>query len=208
MELKVLDQKGKSAGTVAVSKEVFGAEVNMALIHEVAVAQQNNARQGTKSTLTRTEVRGHSAKPYRQKGTGRARQGSTKGPHQTGGGVAFAPKPRDFTTKINKQKKAGAFISAISGKLADSELIVLKDAKLAEPKTKNVVSILENLKLDDKRVIFVTAGKDDNFLRSAGNIEKVEVTTAEQLCVLDVVNNKYVVATVDAIKAIDGRYAS
>ncbi|MCL2755644.1 MAG: 50S ribosomal protein L4 [Firmicutes bacterium] len=208
MEIKVIDQKGKAAGTVTVSPSVFGAEVNIGLIHEVAIAQQNNQRQGSKSTLTRSEVRGHSAKPYRQKGTGRARQGSTKGPHQIGGGVAFAPKPRDFTTKINKKKKSAAFVSALSGKLADEELIVLKDVKLAEVKTKTVVSILENLKLDQKRVLFVTNGKDDDFLRGANNIEKVEVTTADQLCVLDVVNNKFVVVTAEAIKVIDGRYAS
>jgi len=208
MELKVIDQKGKSAGTVVVSKAVFGAEVNIGLIHEVAVAQMNNQRQGSKSTLTRSEVRGHAAKPHRQKGTGRARQGSSKGPHQIGGGVAFAPKPRDFSTKINKKKKEAAFVSVISGKLNDSELIVLKDVSLKEPKTKNVAEILENLKISGKSVIVVTAGKDDAFLRGAGNIERLDVTTAEQLCVLDVVNNKFVVVTVDAIKVIDGRYAS
>ncbi|MCL2846281.1 MAG: 50S ribosomal protein L4 [Firmicutes bacterium] len=208
MKIKVIDQKGKAAGEITVSPSVFGVERNDALIHEVAVAQMNNQRQGTKHVLSRPEVRGHAKKPYRQKGTGRARQGSTKSPHHTGGGVAFAPKPRDFSTKINKKKKEAAFKSAISGKLADQEIVVLKDVNLAEAKTKNVVAILEALKLDGKRVMFITAGKDDNFLRGANNIEKVEVQTAEQLCVMDIVNNKYLVASSDAIKAINEAYAA
>lgn len=208
MKLKVLDQKGKTAGEITVNKDVFGAELNVALIHEVATAQANNQRQGTKSTLARGEVRGHAKKPYRQKGTGRARQGSTKSPHHVGGGVAFAPKPRDFSTKINKKKKMAAFVSAISAKLADEELVVLKDVALKEPKTKNVVSILQGLKLGERKVIFVTNGKDEAFLRGAGNIPSVEVTTAEQLSVLDMVTNKYVVVTADAVKTIEEGYAS
>jgi len=193
---------------VDVSSVVFGVERNDALIHEVAVAQSNNQRQGTKCTLARQDVRGHAAKPYRQKGTGRARQGSTKAPHHVGGGVAFAPKPRDFTTKINKKKKTAAFVSAISAKLAEAELIVLKDVNLKEAKTKSVVSIIESLKMQNKRVLFVTNGKDDAFLRSAGNVQKIEVTTAQQLSVLDIVNHKYVVASADAIKAIDEAYSA
>lgn len=206
MKLKVLDQKGKASGEMEVSATVFGAEVNIPLIHEVAVAQQNNQRQGTKSTLNRYEVRGGKKKPHRQKGTGRARQGSMNAPHQYGGAVAHAPKPRDFSTKINKKKKCAAFVSAISGKVADSELLILKSMDLKEPKTKLVVAILEALKLDGKRVMFVTAGKDDQFLRGAGNIEKVEITTAEQLSVLDIVQNKFLVISQDAIKMINDNY--
>ena len=208
IKIKVLGQNGKESGTVDVSSVVFGVERNDALIHEVAVAQSNNQRQGTKCTLARQDVRGHAAKPYRQKGTGRARQGSTKAPHHVGGGVAFAPKPRDFTTKINKKKKTAAFVSAISAKLAEAELIVLKDVNLKEAKTKSVVSIIESLKMQNKRVLFVTNGKDDAFLRSAGNVQKIEVTTAQQLSVLDIVNHKYVVASADAIKAIDEAYSA
>ena len=208
IKIKILGQNGKESGTMDVSPTVFGVMRNDSLIHEVAVAQANNQRQGTKSTLSRPEVRGHAAKPYRQKGTGRARQGSTKSVHHTGGGVAFAPKPRDFSTKINKKKKTAAFVSAISAKLGESELIVLKDVNLKEAKTKNVVSILEKLKMNNKRVLFVTNGKDDMFLRSCGNIEKADVTTAQQLSVLDIVNNKYIVASADAIKAIDEAYSA
>ena len=207
MKIKVIDQKGKSAGEVQVSKAVFGAEVNIPLIHEVAVAQANNARQGTKSTLNRSEVRGHAKKPHRQKGTGRARQGSSKSVHHEGGGVAHAPKPRDFSTKINKAKKRSAFVSALSGKLADNELLVLKSVELKKPKTKEVAAIVEALKIAGKSVMFVTAGKDDEFLRGANNIPRVEVQTASQLCVLDIVKNKFLVMSVDAVKAIDEQYA-
>ncbi|MCL2851004.1 MAG: 50S ribosomal protein L4 [Firmicutes bacterium] len=206
IKIKVIDQQGKASGTVDVSPSVFGAERNDSLIHEVAIAQMNNQRQGTKSTLARQDVRGHAAKPYRQKGTGRARQGSTKSVHHVGGGVAFAPKPRDFTTKINKKKKFGAFVSAISAKLGDNELLVLKTMDLKEAKTKLVADILENIKLAGKRILFVTNGKDEQFLRSANNLPKVEITTAAQLSVMDIVNFKYIVASVDAIKAIDAQY--
>ena len=119
MKISVIDKTGKAVEELEVSKEVFGAERNEVLIHEVAVALNNNQRQGTKSTLTMSEVRGHKKKPYAQKGTGNARQGTTKGPQFTGGGIVFAPKPRDFSTKINQKKKSAAFVSAISAKLAD-----------------------------------------------------------------------------------------
>jgi len=203
MKLKVIDQKGKPAGEITVSPDVFGAEVNIGLIHEVAIAQQNNARQGTKSAQTRSEVRGGKKKPHRQKGTGRARQGSLNAPHQTGGGVAHTPKPRDFTTKINKQKKFAAFISALSGKVADNELLILNTFKLKEAKTKHVAAILENLKLEGKSVMFITNGKDDEFLRAANNLERVKVNTAEQFSVLDIVQNKYLVLSQDAVAMID-----
>ena len=204
VKINVLDQKGKPAEQITVDSSVFGAELNVGLIHEVAVAMQNNQRQGTKCTQTRSEVRGHAKKPYRQKGTGNARQGSTKAPHQIGGGVAFAPKPRDFRTKINKQKKAAAFVSAISAKLNDKELIVIKDTKLSATKTKNVAKIVEALKIE--KALFVTAGMDKDFVRAANNIPFINVTTAVQLSVLDIVNNKFVVASVEAIKAIEAAY--
>jgi len=206
MRIKVLDQKGKEAEEITVTPKVFGAERDDGLIHEVAVALQNNQRQGTKSTLTRSEVRGHAKKPYRQKGTGNARQGSTKAPHYDGGGLAFAPKPRDFRTKINKKKKDAAFISAISAKLADKELIVIKNTKLAAAKTKNVSKIIEALKIEGKKVMFITDTIDTEFVRSANNIPLAGVTPAAQLNVLDIVNNRYLVASVDAIRKIEEAY--
>ena len=198
----VIDQKGKVVEQISLNGDVFGADLNTYLIHSVAVAQQNNARQGTKSALTRSEVRGHAKKPYKQKGTGNARQGSTKGPQFEGGGVAFAPKPRDFTTKINKKERAAAFVSAISGKLTDKELVIIKDLNLAAAKTKNVAKILKSLKLKG-RVLFVTENTDDVFVKSVANIPDTGVTTAGQLSVLDIVNFKHVVASVAAIKLIE-----
>lgn len=207
MKIEVLNQKGKAAGEITVSDVVFKADRNDPLIHAVATAQANNQRQGTKSALTRSEVRGHSAKPYRQKGTGRARQGSTKGPHQKSGGVAFAPKPRDFTTKINKKQRTAAFVSAISGKLTDKELVVLDNTKIKDVKTKSVASILKALKMEAKSVLFVTTEYDPEFVRCSDNIPFVDVTTASQLSVYDIVNSKFLVASVDAIKNIEEAYA-
>ena len=212
MKIQVLDQKGKPAEEITVDKAVFGADVNTYLIHAVAVAQQNNQRQGTKSTLTRSEVRGHAAKPYRQKGTGNARQGSTKAPHHDGGGVAFAPKPRDFSTKINKKQKAAAFVSAISGKFHDKEVIVLKDLKIKEAKTKHVATLLEALVkakvgiTETSKVLFVKCGLDSDFVRAAANIPNIKVTTAAQLSVLDIVTCKFIVTGVAAIRGIEAQY--
>ncbi len=205
MKINVVDKAGKAVEEINVSKEVFGADRNEILIHEVAVALQNNQRQGTKSTLIMSEVRGHKKKPYRQKGTGNARQGTTKAPHYTGGGVAFAPKPRDFSTKINKKKKSAAFVSAISAKLADKELIVIKDLKLKEVKTKLVAALIKKLKIDGKSVLFVNEYNTD-FINSARNIPSVNITTGEQLSVLDIVRSRILVASVDAIKSIEKQY--
>lgn len=134
--INVYKQTGEVAGTMNLDDSVFGAEVNEALVHQVVVAQRNNARQGTKSTLTRTEVRGGGIKPWRQKGTGRARQGSIRSPQWTGGGVVFAPKPRDFSQKVNKWAKRGALVSALSGKLADGDFTVVESIKLDNAKPK------------------------------------------------------------------------
>ena len=211
IKIDVLDQKGKVAEQITLKKEVFGQDVNTYLIHAVATAQANNARQGTKSTLTRSEVRGHAAKPYRQKGTGRARQGSTKGPHQDGGGVAFAPKPRDFSTKVNKKERALAFVSAISGKVADKELVVIKDTKISAAKTKNVQKIADALvkalkAKESAKFLFITNGLDVDFVRAVSNIPNCEVTTSTQLSVLDIVRYKFLVASVAAVRSIEEAY--
>ena len=135
--VKVYNMKGEEVGSCDLSDKVFGADYNEALIHQAVVTYLSNQRQGTKSTLTRTEVRGGGAKPWRQKGTGRARQGSIRAPQWTKGGVVFAPKSRDFSKKMNVTAKRGAFVSAISKKLADGELIVVDELKVSAPKTKN-----------------------------------------------------------------------
>ena len=202
---KILNIMGQECGTIKLNDSVFKTEYNEALIHQVVVAHLANLRQGTKSALTRTEVRGHAKKPWRQKGTGRARQGSTKAPQWRGGGVAFAPKPRDFSKKVNKEAKRVAFRSAISTKLAEKELIVLENLELKNAKTKSMVEALKNIGVD-KTAVVVTLGQNENVLRASGNIPGVEVTTAELLNVYDIVKCDKLVVTADAIKSIEEAY--
>ena len=205
-KVKVFNMAGESVGTLTLKDEVFAVEENLPLIHEVVVAYNANQRQGTKSTLTRSEVRGHAKKPYRQKHTGNARQGSTKAPHQIGGGVAFAPKPRDFSKKINKQAKRLAFLSALSTKLAQNEITVVDEFKLNEVKTKEIKNFLNAFKFD-KSVVLVTEDKNADILRAGANIPTVSVTTTDLLNTYEVVANKNVVLTKAAIKSIEEAYA-
>ena len=205
-KVKVFNMAGESVGTLTLKDEVFAVEENLPLIHEVVVAYNANQRQGTKSTLTRSEVRGHAKKPYRQKHTGNARQGSTKAPHQIGGGVAFAPKPRDFSKKINKQAKRLAFLSALSTKLAQNEITVVDEFKLNEVKTKEIQNFLNAFKFD-KSVVLVTEDRNADILRAGANIPTVSVTTADLLNTYEVVANKNVVLTKAAIKSIEEAYA-
>lgn len=205
-KVKVFNMAGESVGTLTLKDEVFAVEENLPLIHEVVVAYNANQRQGTKSTLTRSEVRGHAKKPYRQKHTGNARQGSTKAPHQIDGGVAFAPKPRDFSKKINKQAKRLAFLSALSTKLAQNEITVVDEFKLNEVKTKEIQNFLNAFKFD-KSVVLVTEDKNADILRAGANIPTVSVTTADLLNTYEVVANKNVVLTKAAIKSIEEAYA-
>ena len=205
-KVKVFNMAGESVGTLTLKDEVFAVEENLPLIHEVVVAYNANQRQGTKSTLTRSEVRGHAKKPYRQKHTGNARQSSTKAPHQIGGGVAFAPKPRDFSKKINKQAKRLAFLSALSTKLAQNEITVVDEFKLNEVKTKEIQNFLNAFKFD-KSVVLVTEDKNADILRAGANIPTVSVTTADLLNTYEVVANKNVVLTKAAIKSIEEAYA-
>lgn len=203
--VKVYNLLGEATGSLKLSDEVFGQEYNEALIHQVIVAQLANARQGTKSALTRSEVRGHAKKPWRQKHTGRARHGSTKGPQWRGGGVVFAPKPRDFSKKINKEAKRVAFRSAISTKLNDKEIVVVENLNIAQPKTKEMVNVAKALNLS-KSVLLVTENLNDTVIRATNNIEKFEVTTAELLNVYEIVAFNTLVITKDAIKKIEEAY--
>ena len=205
-KVKVYNTKAEVVGQTTLSDEVFGCEYNEALIHQVVVAYNNNQRQGTKSALLRSEVRGHAKKPWRQKGTGRARQGSTKSAQWKGGGIIFAPKPRDFSQKINKTMKVAAFKSAISAKLADSEVVVLDAVTLAEPKTKLVQEILNNFKVDGKNVMFVLQEKDATVLRASNNIPNLKVTYADVLGTYDIVANSKLYITKDAIKKLEEAY--
>lgn len=202
MKLNVVDMAGKKVGNVEVSDSVFACDYNEALVHQVVVSQLANKRQGTMSALTRTEVRGGGAKPYRQKGTGRARQGSIVAPQFVGGGVVFAKKPRDFSQKINKNMKKAAFCSAISEKLRQNEVVVLDKFALAEVKTKHVANAVDALALKGK-VMFVLGGYDADALRASNNIPNVGVCEARTLNVYDIVATKNIVVTVDAIKQIE-----
>ena len=205
-KVKVYNTKAEVVGQTTLSDEVFGCEYNEPLIHQVVVAYNNNQRQGTKSALLRSEVRGHAKKPWRQKGTGRARQGSTKSAQWIGGGVIFAPKPRDFSQKVNKSMKKSAFKSAISAKIADSELVVLDEVKLESPKTKLFQEVLDNFKVGSKNVMFVLADQDDTVVRATNNIPNVEVSYADVLSTYDIVANSKLYITKDAIKKLEEAY--
>ena len=202
--VKLFNQQGKELETIDLDDTVFGAEVNVPLIHQVATAQLANQRQGTKSALTRSEVSGGGKKPWRQKGTGNARQGSNRSPQWKHGGVVFAPKPRDFTQKINKRMKAAAFVSAVSAKVADGQLTLVDEIK-TEGKTKDIAAMLAALGIA-KRTLLVLTECDDLAVRAAGNIEKLSTVQAEQVSVLDLVNNTNVVMTKAAAKLIEEAY--
>lgn len=201
MQTKVLNLQGQEVSKITLSDEVFKAPYNEALIHQAVVCYLTNQRQGTKSTLTRSEVAGGGRKPWRQKGTGRARQGSIRSPQWVHGGVVFAPKPRDFEKKMNAQMRKGAFISALSTMMAEKAIIVVDDMSI-EPKTKEAVKALEALKAN-RNVTVVTDGVNENALRAFANLPEVEVTTADILNTYDLVSSDYVVITKDAIKKIE-----
>ena len=205
-KVKVYDMNAESVGTLTLKDEVFKAEYNEALIHEVIVAILANRRQGTKSTLTRSEVRGHAKKPWRQKGTGRARHGSSKGPQWKGGGIVFAPKPRDFSKKVNKQAKKVAFKSALSAKLAAKELTIINEIKFEEAKTKLMQAMLNAFNLK-KRTLIVLDKKDDAVLKAATNIPYLSVTTQDVLNTYELASNSAVLMTKAAAKSIQEAYA-
>ena len=205
MQVKLYNTKASEVGTLELNDAVFACDYNEPLIHQAVVTYLANQRQGTKSALTRTEVRGGGIKPWRQKGTGRARQGSIRAPQWIKGGVVFAPKPRDFSKKLNKKMKAQAFRSAISYKVANNELVVVDEIKLEAPKTKFVAEILKNFKYD-KRVLLLVAGDSADVVRAGSNIEKLTITEASLANVYELVANANVIATKEAIKKIEEAY--
>lgn len=202
MQLNVLDMNGKKVGTIELNDAVFNKEYKEALIHQVVTAQLANLRQGTHSALTRREVRGGGIKPYRQKGTGRARQGSTRAPQHVGGGVVFAKKPRDFSQKISKTMRQSAFLSAISEKIRQSEVTVLDKLALKEAKTKLFQNVIDALKLKGK-TIFVTDGYEETLIRAIKNIPDARVEEVRTLSVYDIVANRNLVMTKSAIEKIE-----
>lgn len=205
ISLKVYDKTAKEVGSMEVSEAVFGKDYNEALIHQVVVAQLANRRQGTKSALTRTEVSGGGRKPWRQKGTGNARQGSIRAPQWTHGGVVFAPKPRDFSQKVNKTMRREAIKSALSTKLADGEIVVVDSLALEAAKTKEFATILKNFGLD-KRTLVVIDGEDETLLRATNNIPTVTLIDSALINVYDIVVNQKCLMTKAAVEAIEKAY--
>ena len=205
-KVKVFNMQAQEVGQIDLADELFGVDYNEALIHEVVVAYNANQRQGTKSALTRSEVRGHAKKPWRQKGTGRARQGSTKGPQWTGGGVVFVPKPRDFSKKVNKQKKRYALLSALSTKLAQNELVVVDKFAFENPKTKEAKAFVDAFKFQGS-VLVVNGENDKNALLATANLPCLDIETVDSLNAYEVVANRNIVLTESAIKSIEEAYA-
>ena len=206
MNLKVYDTNAKEVGKIKVNDSIFDVEYNKAAIHQVVVAHLANKRQGTKSTLTRSEVRGGGAKPWRQKGTGRARQGTIRAPQWKGGGVVFAPKPRDFSKKINKKLKALALKSALSEKIRANELIVVDKFDIKEAKTKLVAAVLKNFEIS-KRALLVLDTEDSKVALAGRNIENLKTSAVELVNVYDLVSTGKVLITKEAIKKLEEVYA-
>ena len=204
-KVKVFNMAAKEVGEVNLPDDLFAVEYNEPLIHEVVVAYNANQRQGTKSALTRSEVRGHAKKPWRQKGTGRARHGSTKGPQWTGGGIVFAPKPRDFSKKVNKQKKRYALLSAISAKLAQNEFVVLDKFDFASAKTKEAKAFVDAFKFD-KSVLVVNDLNNENVRLASANLQNLSLVEIDNLNVYDIISNKNIVFTQSAIKSLEEAY--
>ena len=205
-KLNVVDVEGKKVGDITLSDEIFGIEPNEFAVQAVIKNYLANQRQGTQSAKTRAEVRGGGRKPFRQKGTGRHRQGSSTDPSQIGGGVVFAPKPRDYRYTLNKKLRRLALKSALSAKVADNELIVVDEFKFTEPKTKEMVRVLSNIKAD-KKALIVMDEKDDNVVRSAHNIPGVRTALVSTMNVYEIVNHYTLVLTKAAAKKIEEVYA-
>ena len=203
--VKVYNMKGKESGTIELSDALFAIEYNEPLIHQAVVTRLANERQGTKSALTRTEVRGGGRKPYRQKGTGNARQGSTRAPQWIKGGVVFAPKSRDFSKKMNITARRTALFSALSKKIADGEFYVIDEIAVKDGKTKEMVAFKEAFKFE-KTVLVVMDNADEKVIRAARNIEKLETLPVEQINTYDVVKNAVIVLSKGSVEKLQEVY--
>ena len=204
-KVTMLNMEGQEAGTIELKDEIFGIEPNQDAVHQVVVNYLANQRQGTQSAKTRGEVRGGGRKPFRQKGTGRHRQGSSTDPSQVGGGIVFAPKPRSYNYAVPKKVKRLALKSALSDKVQNQEIIVLESLDFEAPKTKEMVKVLENIKAD-KKALIVTADKNENVVRSASNIPGVRTAHATTMNVYEIVNANSLVVTKDAVAKIEEVY--
>ena len=198
--VSVYNIEGKEVGSIELNDAVFGVEVNEHLVHMAVVNQLANNRQGTQSAKTRSEVSGGGRKPWRQKGTGHARQGSTRSPQWTGGGVVFAPKPRDYSFKMNKKEKRIALLSALSSKVADNKIVVLDAFNLDEVKTKKFAEVMSNLKVD--KALVVIEGENKNVVLSGRNIPTVKVSATNEINTYDVLKYETLVVTKAAVEKL------
>ena len=203
--VSVYNMQGETVGTLELNDAVFGVEVNDHLVHEAVVAQLANKRQGTQSAKTRSEVSGGGRKPWRQKGTGHARQGSTRAPQWTGGGIVFAPKPRDYRYTLPKKLRRLAMKSALSSKVAENEIIVVDELKFEAPKTKEMIKFLQAVNAD-KKALIITAEKDENVVKSAANIPGVRTALATTMNVYEIVNHTSFIVTKEAVELIEEVY--
>ena len=204
--IEIKDAKGAAAGTVELSDAVFGIEPNVPVVHQVVRAQRASWRQGTSDTKTRGEVSGGGKKPFRQKGTGRARQGSTRAPQWTHGGIVFAPKPRDYSYTLNKKARRLALKSVLSAKVAETALVVIDSIKMDAPKTKEFAAFLKAVDCECKTLV-VTAEANENVVKSGRNIAGCQVTFANVLNVYDILNAKKLVVDQEALKKIEEVFA-
>ena len=205
-KVNVLTMDGQEAGTLELNDAIFGIEPNEHAVREVVKNYLANKRQGTQSAKTRGEVRGGGRKPFRQKGTGRHRQGSSTDPSQVGGGVVFAPKPRSYRYTVPKKVRRLAMLSALSSKVQENEIIVIDQISFDEPKTKEMVKMLENVKAE-KKALIVTAEKDENIVKSAANIQGIRTALVGTMNVYDILNHTSFIVTKDAIEKIEEVYA-
>ena len=204
-KVAVLNMEGKEVDTIELSDSIFGVEINEHLVHMAVLQQLANNRQGTQKAKTRSEVRGGGRKPWRQKGTGHARQGSTRSPQWTGGGVVFAPKPRTYSFKMNKKEKNLALKSVLTSKVAENKFIVVDGLAFDEIKTKNMVSVLKNL--DVKKALVVTGADDKNVVLSARNIPGVKTAFTNTINVYDILKYDKMIVSKDAVATIEEVYA-
>lgn len=205
-KVKVLDMTGAAVGDMELSDAIFGIKPNENAVHDAVKNYLANRRQGTQSAKTRGEVRGGGRKPFRQKGTGRHRQGSSTDPSQIGGGIVFAPKPRDYSYKIPKKVKRLALKSVLSAKVADDELIIIDEIKFDAPKTKDMIAMLDAVNAE-KKALIVMDEKDDNVIRSASNIQGVRTSLVNTMNVYELINHYSLILTKDAAKKIEEVYA-
>ncbi|PKM94966.1 MAG: 50S ribosomal protein L4 [Firmicutes bacterium HGW-Firmicutes-1] len=204
-KVSVYNMEGQQVGELELNDEIFGVDVKNHLMHKSVVGQLANSRQGTQSAKTRAEVRGGGAKPWKQKGTGRARQGSIRSPQWKGGGVVFAPKPRDYSVKLNKKEKRAALKSALTAKVNDQKFIVLDQLVFDEIKTKSMIKVLENLKVS--KALIVIADNDKNVVLSARNIADIKTAQTNTINVYDILKYDTFVVTKDAVATIEEVYA-